>query len=94
MSEGMKRRDVLVRLGLAAAGVGGAWWLRDNVLWRRPEVTFPAGAEWLAYDEPRADVPTAAVISEYIDVAYAFYARREVGFVNGLLDALAKEVRK
>jgi N utilization substance protein B len=41
----------------------------------------------------RADVPTAAVISEYVDVAKAFYERRESGFVNGLLDAIAKEVR-
>lgn len=41
----------------------------------------------------RADVPTGAVISEYVDVAHAFYARREAGFVNGLLDAVAKDVR-
>lgn len=42
----------------------------------------------------RADVPTGSVISEYVDVAKAFYDKREVGFVNGLLDAVAKEVRK
>jgi transcription antitermination protein NusB len=41
----------------------------------------------------RADVPTGAVISEYVDVAHAFYERREAGFVNGLLDAIAKEAR-
>jgi N utilization substance protein B len=41
----------------------------------------------------RPDVPTSAVISEYLDVADAFYDRREKGFVNGLLDALAKDVR-
>ena len=41
----------------------------------------------------RADVPTAAAISEYVDVAHAFYERREAGFVNGLLDAIAKQVR-
>jgi N utilization substance protein B len=41
----------------------------------------------------RADVPTAAVISEYLDVADAFYDRREKGFVNGLLDAIARDVR-
>ena len=41
----------------------------------------------------RPDVPTGAVISEYVDVAHAFYDRREAGFVNGLLDAIAKEVR-
>ncbi|MBC7987481.1 MAG: transcription antitermination factor NusB [Sphingomonadaceae bacterium] len=41
----------------------------------------------------RADVPTATVISEYLDVADAFYDKREKGFVNGLLDSIAKEVR-
>jgi len=41
----------------------------------------------------RADVPVGAVITEYVDVADAFYDRREKGFVNGLLDAIAKEVR-
>ena len=42
----------------------------------------------------RADVPVASVISEYVDVAHAFYDKREKGFVNGLLDAIAKEARK
>ncbi len=41
----------------------------------------------------RADVPVGAVISEYVDVAHAFYDKREAGFVNGLLDGLAKAVR-
>jgi N utilization substance protein B len=41
----------------------------------------------------RADVPVATVISEYVDVAHAFYDRRETGFVNGLLDAIAKAAR-
>jgi len=41
----------------------------------------------------RVDVPTGTVISEYVDVADAFYAKREKGFVNGLLDAVAKAVR-
>ena len=42
----------------------------------------------------RADVPVAAAISEYVDVAHAFYEKREAGFVNGLLDAIAKDVRR
>jgi N utilization substance protein B len=42
----------------------------------------------------RADVPTGAAISEYLDVTDAFYNRREKGFVNGLLDAIAKDVRR
>ena len=42
----------------------------------------------------RPDVPTPTVISEYVDVAHAFYDKREAGFVNGLLDEVAKDVRK
>ena len=41
----------------------------------------------------RADVPVGSVINEYLDVAHAFYDKRESGFVNGLLDAIAKETR-
>lgn len=41
----------------------------------------------------RKDVPTGTAISEYVDVAHAFFDRREAKFVNGLLDALAKDVR-
>ncbi|HVI97798.1 MAG TPA: transcription antitermination factor NusB [Sphingomonas sp.] len=41
----------------------------------------------------RPDVPAKTAISEYLDVADAFYDKPEKGFVNGLLDALAKDVR-
>ena len=41
----------------------------------------------------RADVPVGSVISEYVDVAHAFYDKKESAFVNGLLDAVAKSVR-
>ncbi len=41
----------------------------------------------------RPDVTRATVVSEYVDVAKAFYDKRETGFVNGLLDAIAGEVR-
>lgn len=41
----------------------------------------------------RADVPTPAAISEYVDVAHAFFEAREAKFVNGVLDAVAKSVR-
>ena len=39
------------------------------------------------------DVPKAAAITEYVDVAHAFFEPREAKFVNGLLDAIAREVR-
>jgi len=41
----------------------------------------------------RADVPAPAVINEYVDVAKAFFDDREAKFVNGILDAIAKEAR-
>lgn len=41
----------------------------------------------------RADVPAGAAISEYVDVAHAFFEAREAKFVNGVLDAISKAVR-
>lgn len=41
----------------------------------------------------RADVPTPSIISEYVDVAHAFFEKREAKFANAVLDAVAKEVR-
>ena len=41
----------------------------------------------------RQDVPKASAISEYVDVAHAFFDSREAKFVNGILDAVAKQVR-
>ena len=41
----------------------------------------------------RADVPARVVINEYVDIAHAFYAGKEPGLVNGLLDRFAHELR-
>lgn len=41
----------------------------------------------------RNDVPTGTVITEYVDVAHAFFDKKDSGFINGLLDAIAKQVR-
>ena len=41
----------------------------------------------------RPDVPTGTVINEYLDVAHAFFDKKDTGFVNGLLDNIAKDVR-
>lgn len=41
----------------------------------------------------RPDVAVGTVISEYVDVAKAFYDKRESAFVNGLLDAIARDAR-
>ena len=41
----------------------------------------------------RADVTVGTAISEYVDVAHAFFDEREAKFVNGVLDAVAKAAR-
>lgn len=41
----------------------------------------------------RADVPVRTAITEYLDVAHAFFDEKEAKFVNGVLDAVAKAVR-
>jgi N utilization substance protein B len=41
----------------------------------------------------RPDIPVGTAISEYVDVAHAFFDDREAKFVNGVLDAVAKAVR-
>lgn len=74
--------------GLLAARLAEGWTLErlDKTMLQ----ILRAGAwELLA----RSDVPTAAAISEYVDVAHAFFEAREAKFVNGVLDAVAKGVR-
>jgi len=41
----------------------------------------------------RLEVPARVVISEYVDLANAFFGGRETSFVNGLLDRLAHVLR-
>ncbi|MEF2550074.1 transcription antitermination factor NusB [Aurantimonas sp. A2-1-M11] len=41
----------------------------------------------------RKDVPVAVIVSEYIDVAKAFYTGDEPGLVNAVLDRVARSVR-
>lgn len=41
----------------------------------------------------RKDVPARAIISEYVDIAAAFYDRDESGLINAVLDTLARDFR-
>lgn len=41
-----------------------------------------------------ADVPARVAISEYVDLAHAFFAGREPALVNGVLDKIARVVRE
>lgn len=39
------------------------------------------------------DVPARVAINEYVDLAHDFFEGREPGFINGVLDRLAKTLR-
>jgi len=41
----------------------------------------------------RKDVPTAVIVSEYVDIAKAFYTEDEPKLVNAVLDRLARQIR-
>jgi transcription antitermination protein NusB len=49
-----------------------------------------AGVYELAH---RDDVPTEVAIDEYVELAKSFFEGTEPGFVNGALDAVARDVR-
>ena len=70
--------------GLIAGRLAQGWTLER--IDRPMRAILRAGAYELV---ARPDVPVATVINEYVDVAHAFYDKRESGFVNGLLDAIA-----
>ena len=74
--------------GLVAAKLAKGWALER--LDRPMRAILRAGTYELI---ARPDVPVASVINEYVDVAHAFYDKKESGFVNGLLDAVAKDAR-
>jgi len=74
--------------GLIAARLASGWTM-DRLDKPMRQILRAGTYELLA----RPDVPVATAISEYVDVAAAFYDKREKGFVNGLLDAVAKTVR-
>lgn len=62
--------------------------------WERLEMTVRAilragVAELLA----RTDIPPGATVSEFVDVAHAFYAGPEPRLVNAVLDRIAKIIR-
>ena len=41
----------------------------------------------------RADIPTEVILDEYVELAKAFFAKTDSGFVNGALDAVARDLR-
>jgi N utilization substance protein B len=85
-------RGVTLRRDQLDAMVGGALtgeWTVDR-LEAVLRAILRAGAYELA---DRADIPPKVTISEYVDVAGAFYSGPEPGLVNAVLDRIARVVR-
>lgn len=53
----MRRRSFLVNAAGFAVAVAGGFWLKDNVLWRRPKVAFTNPRAWSALHGPSLPLP-------------------------------------
>ncbi len=61
---------------------------------RRVEALMRAILRAASYElRNRRDVPARVVVTEYVDVAAAFFGSDESGMINAVLDALARETR-
>jgi N utilization substance protein B len=61
---------------------------------RRIDSTLRAILRAGAYElMERKDVPVAVIVSEYLDIAKAFYVDDEPKLVNAVLDRIARRVR-
>lgn len=82
----VRRREEIDRLLRASLAAG--WPLE------RLEAVMRAILRCGAYELiMRPDVPARAAINEYVNVAHAFFAGDEPGFVNGVLNRIARERR-
>lgn len=81
-----ERRAELDEMVSSALAAGWSLERMDRVL----RALLRAGAYELF---ARAETPARVAITEYVGVANAFYEGREPGFVNGVLDKLARVLR-
>jgi N utilization substance protein B len=67
--------------------------LADGWKLERLDATVRAILRSGAFELLSADAPTEVVINEYVEVAKSFFDGPEPGFVNGALDAIARDAR-
>jgi transcription antitermination protein NusB len=84
---GVLRDQVAIDRGLDEALAKG-WPLR------RVEALMRAILRAAFYElRGRPDVPARVVVTEYVDIAAAFFGSDESGMINAVLDALARQAR-
>jgi N utilization substance protein B len=79
-------RDELEKTVSAALSEGWNWSRIDRLV----RAILLAGVYELIH---RRDVPPRVAINEYVEIAHAFYDRRESTFVNSVLDRVARQER-
>jgi N utilization substance protein B len=68
--------------------------LTDGWPLRRVEALMRAILRAAFYElRSRPDVPARVVVTEYVDIAAAFFGPDESGMINAVLDALARQTR-
>ena len=84
---GVQRNQIAIDRGLEDA-LPTCWSLR------RVESLMRASLRAAFYELPsRSDAPARVVVTEYVDVAAAFFGADECGMINAVLDALARQTR-
>ena len=71
------------------AGALASGWTIDRLGALKRALLRAAAAELMA----RPDIPARVVVNEYVELAGAFFSRREPAFVNAALDAMARRTR-
>lgn len=87
LAKGVVANQALVDQGIVKRLASG-W--RLERLDATARAVLRAGAYELMY---RKDVPTEVVINEYVEIAKSFFEGPESGFINGALDAIARDAR-
>ena len=83
---GVDQREALD--ALVAAKLTQAWTME------RLPTTMRALLRAAAHEiRSHGEIPPQVTISEYVDIARGFFEDQEIGFVNGVLDRIARELR-